>query len=179
MSSTDTNDTNDTKKPIIITLFYSHACSYCDEFDPVWKQMEKDPEATQNIEFSRIEASEIDSLIPELRTVEGKDVREFGYPAIKITINGEDYVYLGRRKPEEIYRFILEIISTTGDDVVVKKTTDNDEAYITISTQDKDIKDAVKEMNGGGDKQIFKRVSNDHFKFMNQSYGYSEVAKFV
>lgn len=164
-----------TTKTITITLFYSKGCRFCDEFDPVWEQMKKDPEVTKNIEFKKFEASEIDALLPELRTVEGQDVRKFGYPAIKITINGIDYVYLGRRKPEDIYRFILEILSTTGDDVVVTKSSDNNEAYITISTQDKDIKDYVKEMNGGSG-QIFKRINNNDFKFMNQTYGFSDIA---
>ena len=95
-------------KLIKITLYHAKWCGHCVDFLPLWNKMSSDSEALKNIEFKSYEESEINNL-PEIdRSYDGVDVRSFGYPAIKISINDQDYMYEGKRTSEKIYTFILE-----------------------------------------------------------------------
>jgi thiol-disulfide isomerase/thioredoxin len=96
------------KKPIRITLFHANWCDYCIDFLPRWEEMRANTNASANIDFMTYEDTEIANLPDEIRTIAGVDVRSYGYPAIKISINGNDYMYTGRRTTDDIYTFILD-----------------------------------------------------------------------
>jgi len=179
---------NRNEKPIRVTLFHAEGCIHCDNFMPTWNEMNNDTEALKNIEFDEYEASAIGNLPEDVRTIDGADVRGFGYPTIKISFNNKEAMYSGRRTPEEIYKFILEVIKDTnefsGKNVVVTKKNDGYDSHIAISTSDEDVEDSLRQMHAddmiGGEKtkKIFsKRITNEDFKFMNEKTHFSDFAK--
>lgn len=97
-------------KPIKISLFHAEWCGHCVNFMPVWKQMTAEADKYKNISFEEHEESTIDALPEPMRTIDGRDVRSFGYPSIKVVVNNDEYLYSGNRTPEAIYGSIVQIL---------------------------------------------------------------------
>lgn len=156
------------KKPIKITLFHADSCGHCTTFMPIWNEMKADKDANKNIDFMDYESAAIGDLPEDVKTVDGEDIREHGYPAIKITVNNKSHAYLGRRSPQLIYKDILDHI----------KNPDGNENN---NESDKiDDIDNMKHSNitGGNTPKIFSRkITSDDFKFMNEITHFSEIAK--
>jgi thiol-disulfide isomerase/thioredoxin len=93
-------------KPIKITLFHADWCGHCVDFMPTWERMKKDKNARKNIEFEEYEAATLPDLPEETRTVDGEKID--GFPTIKITINDNEYNYMGNRSSDDIYEFIVK-----------------------------------------------------------------------
>lgn len=137
------------KKPIRITLYHASWCGHCVNFMPAWEKMKMDKNACKNIAFEQHEESTIGSLDDSLRTVGGTDVRSFGYPSIRISVNNKDYIYEGPRTVDNIYRSIINSLQEgthdthdTDNPVVVTKS----EAGVDISTDSEDVNRALSEM---------------------------------
>ncbi|VBB18572.1 protein disulfide-isomerase A4 [Yasminevirus sp. GU-2018] len=129
-------------KPIKLTLFHAEWCGHCHNFMPTWENMSTNKDACKNIEFKAYEEQSIADLDEDVRVVDGTDVRSFGYPTLKITVNDRSFVYNGRRTPEEIYRSIIEVIKETGSvDAVVTKTKDG----VKVSTSEQDVSEGSRE----------------------------------
>jgi len=105
--------TDKNEKPITITLFYAEWCGHCHHFMPVWEKMINEKKTEKNFKFVRVEEVEIPNLPEEIRMVEGEDVRNIGYPTIKISVNGKEYQYNGRRTAKDIYQSIVDTLSQT------------------------------------------------------------------
>jgi thiol-disulfide isomerase/thioredoxin len=150
--------TQNQNKPIKITLFHAEWCGHCVSFMPTWKQMMADKDANKNISFEAYEEQEIDSLPEKSRTLDGADVRSFGYPMIKMSVDGTDYSYEGRRTPSELYGYILNRLKKTDgnlDKGVVISQNDN---QISISTDSQNVRETLSEMTGGGNKRKTNKV---------------------
>lgn len=169
------------QKPIKIIYFHAYArCGYCTAFKPTWEELIATNGSDKNIDFDEYDEADISSLPYEMRTVDGEDVRKYGYPGIKIIVNEKNYMYLGRRTPEAIYRFILGAIKNPLE-ISVKDSDNKHQARgldETLDTLRKDIFKSQSSMNGGGVSKIASRkITDDDFKFMNEITNFSEVAK--
>lgn len=102
---------NKSSKPIKITLFHADWCHHCVSFMPIWNEMRTNLKAKQNIQFENHEESTINNLSKDIRTIDNTDVRSLGYPSIKIDVAGKQYIYSGRRTPENIYQSILDSLN--------------------------------------------------------------------
>lgn len=122
-------DNKKSDKPITITLFYANWCTHCHGFLPVWDKMVDDKKTGKNFRFIKVEEVEIPDLPEEMRMVDGEDVRNIGYPTIKISVNGKEYQYNGRRTARDIYQSIMESLSETegklDDEVSVEMNNNN------------------------------------------------------
>lgn len=163
------------QKPIKIYNFHAYEwCGHCKEFRPVWEQLIAAKDSEKNIEFLDYDEADIGALPEDVRTVDGKDVRLFGYPAIKITVLGKNYMYLGKRTPENIYGFIIDVIKNP------LKFSVKDEDNTDIASSSKELDDALnetrdaifksqtkpKQMKGGNLKTIDRKITDDDFKFV-------------
>lgn len=105
------NDEKKTQsKAINITLYYAGWCGHCKDFMPTWHKMGDDKNAQKNIVFNEYEDIEIENINPEDKTINGMDVRGNGFPTIRIRFDDSDYIYQGRRTPENIYMSILDTL---------------------------------------------------------------------
>lgn len=180
------------KKPIKITLFHANWCGHCTGFMPTWENMRADESSQKNIEYEEYEESAIGALDESMRTVNGRDVRSFGYPTIKITVNDKDYVYEGRRTTDDIYKSILEEIRESQD-IDGPVTITKSEKHIDISTSEEAAGNYQNEVDprsqtntelsalkGGkkGEKSLFaKRLMDTDFKSFFSAGSFSEVAR--
>jgi hypothetical protein len=124
-------------KQIRITLFHANWCGHCTRFMPTWETMKADKDSKKIIDFQDHEESSIGNLDESVRTIDGKDVRSFGYPSIKINVNDKEYVYEGQRTVDDIYGSILEELkkmSGVNGTLTVTKSDKN----IDISTSEDD-----------------------------------------
>jgi len=137
-------------KPIKIILFHATWCSYCNDFLPIWKEMMSDKEAAKNIDFEEYEDMQINDLPDHIKLCNGVDVRASGYPAIKITVNDKEYMYTGRRIPERIYDFIMDVLKNPKE----------------------------QELTGGANK-IKRRITSDDFKIVFENTNLLKPFKYV
>lgn len=124
-------------KPIKITLFHANWCGHCTNFMPTWETMKSDKSSHKNIVFEEHEEGSIEKLDEAERSINGRDVRSFGYPTIKITVNKKEYMYQGRRTVNDIYGSIIEeikLLAGVDGPVTVTKS----ERGIDISTSEED-----------------------------------------
>jgi len=165
-------------KPITITLFHADSCGHCTTFMPIWNEMKADKDASKNIDFMDYESAAIGDLPEDEKTVDGEDIREYGYPAIKITVNNKSHAYLGRRSPQLIYKDILDHIKNPDGN---ENNDESDKTDKTDKINDMDTMNSIKRPNmllGGNTPKIFSRkITDDDFKFMNEITHFSEVAK--
>lgn len=187
------------KKPIKITLFHANWCGHCTNFMPTWETMKSDETSHKNIDFEEYEEEAIGKLSDNERSINGRDVRSFGYPTIKINVNDSEYIYEGRRTIDDIYGSILEEIKQmSGVDGTVTLT--KSEKGINISTSEEDAGnyqsetaqkpkgwEAARGGNGsvhrsvttpGSNKSIFsKRLNDKDFKAFIDAGTFSEVVR--
>jgi len=125
------------EKQIRITLFHASWCGHCIKFMRTWDAMTEDKDSKKIIDFQDHEESSIGNLDESVRTIDGKDVRSFGYPSIKINVNDKVYVYEGQRTADDIYGSIIEELkkmSSVNGTLTVTKSDKN----IDISTSEDD-----------------------------------------
>jgi hypothetical protein len=145
------------EKPIKLTLFHSLTCGHCHTFMPVWDEMkgDKNKNILENMSFKEYESSVIENLPEDVKTINGEDVRSFGYPSIKISINKNDYEYSGRRTPQAIYQFILDNIKENSKGHSDKKHSDkkhSDKGHSDKGHSDKGHSDKGHSDKGHSDK---------------------------
>lgn len=100
-------------KPIKITLFHAEWCNHCVEFMPTWNKMRKDPHARKNIKFISYKDTDMVNLSKEKKTINGESIE--GFPTIKIDMQGISYNYMGDRKSDDIYKFILDKLQKSSN----------------------------------------------------------------
>ncbi len=134
------------KKIVRITLFHASWCGHCTNFMPTWDQMRQDTSALKNIEFNAYEDSELGNVPESVKSINGKPARSFGFPTLKVSIDGQDYLYGGVRTPEAIYTFILDIIKQIGRETRTEMViTENSDNSISVDTTPADIARATRE----------------------------------
>lgn len=165
------------KKPVKITLFHADWCGHCKHFTPLWDEMKADKKALKNIDFEDYEESVVGNLPESVRVVDGNDIRENGWPTIKITINDENLIYSGRRTPEDIYGFIVNQLKGVGNKEPAAVTMSDSE--IRVSTKSDDVMKALDdfdELKGGRSKKQIKRLlHSSDFSFLENDIRFSEV----
>src|SRR5579872_6351470 len=132
------------KKPIKITLFHADYCGYCTDFMPTWESMKSDNSACENIDFEDYEAGAIAGLQENDRSINGRDVRTFGYPTIKIKVNDKEYMYQGKRTVDNIYESIvgeLQKLKEVDSPVTVTKSVGKNDSMINLSSTSADDED--------------------------------------
>lgn len=156
-------DSNKNDKPITITLFYAEWCNHCHSFLPVWDKMVNEKKTEKNFRFVKVEEVEIPNLPEEMRMVEGDDVRNIGYPTIKISVNGHDYQYNGRRTARDIYQSIIDTLSESEgkiDGKVSVKLNDNKVSIESSPSAKEDVPLPSEQQTGGNGKNTKLRVLN-------------------
>src|SRR5579872_5536686 len=95
------------KKPVRITLYHAEWCHYCKDFKPEWEKMKAKARNSPNVELVEYEESDLQSLDERERTINGEPV--YGYPTIKISINGNESRFSGdRSKGDNIFRYVFD-----------------------------------------------------------------------
>jgi hypothetical protein len=134
------------KKIVRITLFHASWCGHCTHFMPTWDQMRQDTNALKNIEFNAYEDSELGNVPEPVKSINGTPARSFGFPTLKVSIDGQDYLYEGTRTPEAIYTFILDTIKQIGRETRTEMViTENSDNSISVDTTPADIARATRE----------------------------------
>ena len=99
-------NTNLTKKPVVIVLYYMDGCGHCDEMKPEWKKFEKYAKNSNKFDgmVAKINAR-------HLNDIEGdKDV--MGYPTIFRLLNKKKHEeYEGERTLNGFKQFLLDSIN--------------------------------------------------------------------
>jgi len=98
-----------TNNSVSVTLFHATWCGHCTRFMPEWERMKNTKNITNNIDFMDHEASNMDELDLNEKTINGKKIA--GYPTIKISVNGREYEYDGDRQARDILNFIKEKVN--------------------------------------------------------------------
>jgi glutaredoxin len=174
-----------TDKPIKITLFHATWCSHCHSFMKTWKnELIKDKDALKNIEFVAYEAEQLKSLSKSEKTINGNEIE--GFPTIRITINGSEHNYMGKRTTGDIYRFILGELKKTKkeDDPTVVELTDRLSDYPDDPSMTSDNETSRRAQQGGNKNrtrrslQTIRRITKDDLKILNKDYKLSDVIHF-
>jgi hypothetical protein len=177
------------KKPIKITLFHANWCGHCTDFMPTWDVMKEDKTARKNIDFEQYEESSVGSLPDATREIDGVDVRSFGWPTLKITVNDVDHLYKGRRTSNDIYEFILDQLKGANgakhNGLKRPVGVEMDDSSVRISTSSDDVSKMLTDMDeeditkgGSNSKKIFKKiVKSTDFKSLNNDSQYSEMMR--
>jgi len=118
-------------KPIKITLFHADWCGHCINFMPHWESMRSDKQSMKNIKFEQYESKMIDSLTEKEKTINGNAID--GFPTIKITINDNEFQYIGDRSPKNIYSFVLKQLKGK------EPSSDSSSLFSPVSETDEDI----------------------------------------
>jgi len=99
------------KTKIDATLYHANWCHYCNLFKPEWEKFEqsipKMNEVSGNILLSAkaYEESELDKN--KMPTINEKEIR--GFPTIKISVNGKEYEYSGKRTCDVLKETIMKL----------------------------------------------------------------------
>ena len=140
------------KKTIRITLFHASWCGHCTNFIPTWEKMTGDKNAQKNIEFVDYEEAGLASLPDTVKTINGSQARQFGFPTLKISIDDAEYLYEGQRTPESIYTFVVSKIQKMTGTVnphpqmaVTYNNTSDKYSDISVSTEIENVYSATKE----------------------------------
>lgn len=131
------------EKPIKITLYHAKWCGHCTKFKPTWNEMKENKDASAIIKFIDHEEDTFDDLSEKELSVAGTNVRELGYPTIKININDHEYMYSGNRTINDIYSSIINEIKKINS--------------ITESDNNIDILMSASSVMSGNDKKSAKK----------------------
>lgn len=140
------------QKRVKITLYHAEWCGHCVQFMPTWKKMTSDVEANKSIEFESHEESVIPKLPENVRTFQGKDIRSNGFPTIRIKVDDVEYLYHGKRTPEEIYKTIVHELKKKAHLINNDVTVTQSENNISVSTENIHDSDPLHRQFGGNHK---------------------------
>jgi thiol-disulfide isomerase/thioredoxin len=106
---------------IKLELFHADWCGHCESFLPEWKQFKSDTKGDKLVQVVDYEHSS--TGFNKVAKVNGGPVK--GFPTVKVTFNGEENVYEGRRTAADLHKFVMELKKTadqSGGSRITKPT---------------------------------------------------------
>lgn len=132
-------------KPIRITLYKMENCTHCVKFEPEWNKMKQI--SNSDIDFVERERSDLESLEPKDRMINGEEIE--GFPTIKIELNKfnkkVEYEYSDAREAKNIYMSVLDRLNKMKNGKVEEENT-SDESVESVESN------TEIQMGGGLDK---------------------------
>jgi len=119
---------------IEIIYFYMDGCFYCNEFEPVWKELNN--KINNIIQIKKFEKNEKNDKIKKIIKEYGDEINS--YPTILLKINNIYYKYDSDRTVNDIIKFILDKIDKENN--IYVKLNDIVKEFGNNNNSDNDIK---------------------------------------